>query len=106
METIKRYGITLIVDDDRMVVLEGREKNFQIVSKITEEQRGIYFRFRGEICPHQIDLHNTPFVDKLLTNEVYGFIIEELSGKWYRTKGIVFCFELEIDAMAFKLRWL
>lgn len=104
-EVITRYGITVIVNDDRMVVIEGKDKNFFIVSNMTTELIHNYFALRREICPYEVNLHDSDDADKLMRDEVYGFI-EELSGKWYSTKGIVFCFELEIDAVAFKLRWL
>ena len=105
-QAIKRYGITLVVGDDRMVVIKNREKDFQIISKMTESQRDVYFKFRRELCPYEVSLHYIPEMRTLMKDEVFSFIIEELSGKWFRTKGIVFCFELETDAVAFKLRWM
>lgn len=105
-EIIKQDGITLVVGDDRMVKIDNRSHDFFIITHMNETKRKNYFKFRRELCPYEVNLNENIDVRALIKNDIFSFIIEELSGKWYRTKGAVFCFELETDAVAFKLRWL
>ncbi len=56
---------------------------------------------RRELCPHVVHLSEQEEVSDVY----FAFIEQETTGLWYRTGGIIFHFEEELDATAFKLRF-
>ncbi len=63
------------------------------------EQRN---ELRKLLCPYIVGPlnHQTEHADVY-----FDFIKENTTGKWYRTAGVIFHFERETDAFAFKMRW-
>ena len=56
---------------------------------------------RRQLCPYIV-----PLSEQDEHSDVYfEFIEQETTGWWYRTGGITFHFQKEIDAIAFKLRF-
>ena len=55
---------------------------------------------RRNICPHSVELLD----QEEHKDSYFDFIEHETTGLWYRT-GLIFHFEKEMDAMAFRLRY-
>lgn len=78
------------VDENRIVhEISSSSKKATIISKI----------YKQELCQHRVDTKELDF------REMDKWIIETLSGLWFRGGFDRYYFQLEEDAVTFKLTW-
>jgi len=99
MAWIYRKGKAAVKICDNREVIHRRSSIFSDTDYVTtiEKQNTM----RREFCPHVVQLSEQEEVSDVY----FSFIEQETTGLWYRTGGIIFHFEEELDATAFKLRF-
>ena len=100
MAWIYRKGKAAVKICDNREVIHGRNSIFHDTDYFTTTEKQNTMR-RG-LCPHVVQLSEQEEKDP---DVYFDFIEQETTGLWYRTGGIIFHFEEELDATAFKLRF-
>ena len=94
-----RFVLHMFDDGTKVKFRVDNKRMVHGISSSSKKANALSRVYRCTLCPHVVDTRELDF------NDIDKWVVEALHGLWFRGGFNRYCFQLEEDAVLFKLTW-